>query len=232
MEYISDLHEPATNRSPALERLVGDRLYRAVKQLFARPWFRRVWVIQEALLARKATVVCGKKTIPWEAMRAMCAREANEASKYVYGKEVYYSTMAHIPFVARAKKTDFWPRLEANEENPTREVNEDSEGLDGPRLLPFDPFDRQIVMFEVLCRSRGCEATDPRDKIYALLPLLSSSWSPIAMEPNYADPTAKVFVDCASYLLPYWGLQLLCAVQGPPNTPGLPSWVPDWTVPP
>ncbi|KAM7211507.1 Heterokaryon incompatibility protein (HET) domain containing protein [Rhypophila decipiens] len=199
MDYIHDLYSPDTNWTLDESTSKG-QVYNAVRRLLARPWFRRVWVIQEALMARQATVICGTKTFPWTAMRE------------------------DIPFVARARKGDFWPRVVQGGEE--EEVDE------GPRLLPFDPFDRQIVTFETLCRSRGCEATDPRDKIYALLPLLSSPRSPVAIEPNYADPTAKTFVDCVSYLLPYWGLQLLCAVQSPPVTPGLPSWAPDWTLAP
>ncbi|KAK0744768.1 heterokaryon incompatibility protein-domain-containing protein [Apiosordaria backusii] len=31
-----------------------------------RPWWRRVWIIQEVVLAKKATVLCGTASIPWE----------------------------------------------------------------------------------------------------------------------------------------------------------------------
>ncbi|KAM7203093.1 Heterokaryon incompatibility protein (HET) domain containing protein [Rhypophila sp. PSN 637] len=186
MDYIRDLHSPDTNWALDESTSKG-QVYNAVRRLFARPWFRRVWIIQEALMAREATVVCGQENVPMDG--------------------------------------DEGGVVQPSEENQ----EEDDEG---PRLLPFDPFDREIVTFETLCRSRGCEATNPRDKIYALLPLLSSPRNPVAIEPNYADPTAKVFVDCMSYLLPYWGLQLLCAVQSPPVTPGLPSWAPDWTLAP
>lgn len=36
------------------------------KPLLAREWFSRIWVLQEVYMARTATVVCGKKFLPWE----------------------------------------------------------------------------------------------------------------------------------------------------------------------
>lgn len=33
--------------------------------LFSSPWFRRVWVVQEALLSQKARVHCGEVAVPW-----------------------------------------------------------------------------------------------------------------------------------------------------------------------
>ncbi|KAK4209161.1 heterokaryon incompatibility protein-domain-containing protein [Rhypophila decipiens] len=226
MEYIHDLYSPDTNWALDESTSKG-QVYNAVRRLLARPWFRRVWVIQEVLMAREATIICGTKTFPWTAMREVCAVAANPPEGIWSEEDQLCLQTKDIPFVARARKGDFWPRVVQGEEEEEEEEVDES-----PRLLPSDPFDRQIVTFETLCRSRGCEATDPRDKIYALLPLLSSPRSPVAIEPNYADPAAKVFVDCMSYLLPYWGLQLLCAVQSPPVTPGLPSWAPDWTLAP
>ncbi|KAI1422531.1 HET-domain-containing protein [Xylaria sp. FL1777] len=38
----------------------------AFSALFSRPWFRRVWVIQEVVLPAEAIVVCGKFQIDWE----------------------------------------------------------------------------------------------------------------------------------------------------------------------
>jgi hypothetical protein len=47
------------------------RVYRAVAALLARPWFRRVWVKQEAVLANKekSRLVCGKRGIKFEHFR-------------------------------------------------------------------------------------------------------------------------------------------------------------------
>ncbi|KAK3997893.1 heterokaryon incompatibility protein-domain-containing protein [Cladorrhinum sp. PSN332] len=37
----------------------------AVRDLLSRPWFERLWIVQEIQLAEEAVLVCGKKQIPW-----------------------------------------------------------------------------------------------------------------------------------------------------------------------
>jgi hypothetical protein len=42
----------------------------SIKALLQRPWFQRIWVLQEALLSgTKASVQCGMTTIPWLAIQ-------------------------------------------------------------------------------------------------------------------------------------------------------------------
>ena len=41
-----------------------EQLSRLMTWLFTNPWFRRVWVMQEALGARKALVHCGSEMVP------------------------------------------------------------------------------------------------------------------------------------------------------------------------
>jgi hypothetical protein len=41
-------------------------IWKAIKLLWDRPWFGRLWVVQEALLARKATFNCGRQSADFE----------------------------------------------------------------------------------------------------------------------------------------------------------------------
>jgi Heterokaryon incompatibility protein (HET) len=47
--------------------------FTGLDEIMSRPWIERLWTLQEALLARDAVIVCGKKYIPWISM--MCAVE-------------------------------------------------------------------------------------------------------------------------------------------------------------
>jgi hypothetical protein len=38
----------------------------ALAQLFRRPWWRRVWAVQEVVFARSCVVRCGKRVIDWK----------------------------------------------------------------------------------------------------------------------------------------------------------------------
>lgn len=55
-------------------------------------------------------------------------------------------------------------------------------------------------LLPLLCKSRTCSATDPRDKVFALLPMLGALE---AEEPHadYAVPTVQVYIKIATWLL-------------------------------
>ena len=42
--------------------------WKAVRALISRPWFSRRWILQEILLARRATVLCGDSEVSWSAL--------------------------------------------------------------------------------------------------------------------------------------------------------------------
>jgi hypothetical protein len=44
--------------------------WKAVRALIARPWFSRRWILQEILLARKATVICGDEWTSWSSLES------------------------------------------------------------------------------------------------------------------------------------------------------------------
>ncbi|KAI0490017.1 HET-domain-containing protein [Xylaria cf. heliscus] len=65
-----------TSRNPVnLDAVVSGVAFSA---LFSRPWFRRVWVIQEVALSPQAVVVCGKFQIDWHTIaKAYSISETN-----------------------------------------------------------------------------------------------------------------------------------------------------------
>jgi hypothetical protein len=37
-----------------------------VRELLTRPWWRRAWIVQEAVVSRKIVLMCGDEVVPWE----------------------------------------------------------------------------------------------------------------------------------------------------------------------
>jgi hypothetical protein len=68
--------------------------------------------------------------------------------------------------------------------------------------------------------------------VYALLPLFHSFDKQLTLTPKYGDSPAKVYTDCATTLMAECGFEILYAVQGGSRIDNLPSWVPDWSIPP
>ncbi|KAJ9605671.1 hypothetical protein H2200_009520 [Cladophialophora chaetospira] len=194
-----------------------------------RPYFSRAWVVQELAVARKVNVVCGSRVLSW----AQLSRTIEFVRETRWYHHLWTDKMRHIrelnqrPGIYRkllASNTKFG--LEPVYLNSTRSALQAYEqggnkGAPSLRLL--------------VDTHRYTHATDPRDKVFAFLGLASrTSSSTNQIEPNYETSTRQVYTDAACSLLrTYRNLYLLSHVQDRSltKTRGLPSWVPDYSVP-
>jgi len=70
------------------------------------------------------------------------------------------------------------------------------------------------------------EATDPRDKVFALLGLVHED-DRSALKPDYSKPIQQVYTELAHHLIGI-DINILCFNVNSPSH-SLPSWVPDWS---
>lgn len=77
----------------------------------------------------------------------------------------------------------------------------------------------------------GKEATDPRDKIFALFGIANKGHEKTPACPDYSRTVEEVYTSVARFLIGEdHSLQILSAVQNASARSFLPSWVPDWRV--
>ncbi|KAH8668562.1 heterokaryon incompatibility protein-domain-containing protein [Xylariales sp. PMI_506] len=184
----------------------GKRIESLVEKLYKRPWFERVWVLQEVFRSRDAVVICGDTITPWNVFRPFSiwidSRPANETEHW------HVQLPFTIPQVLHIR-------------------NHSEVSYRGARDL-----------LQLLVGSRICKASDPRDKVYALLPMLDQV--PDQIEVDYSKSVVQVYTDTARFLVTSVGnLDILaCAQQDrnrkssdlqPSELSELPSWVPDWS---
>ncbi|KAJ4860160.1 heterokaryon incompatibility protein (HET) domain-containing protein [Trichoderma breve] len=187
IEFIIEVYNPNLETTTSLSYPKSEPLLLALRSFFNRPWFSRVWVIQEATLSHRATVYCGDKVFPWSAVKSF--HQWNASQKW----------LGRLPFVVTSS------RASLTKSRPGK------------------------TMLKALIETRYCAATDPRDKVYGLLPLLHAFDQELNLTPQYEDSVAKVYTDCAAALMTQERFELvLCAVQGGSDCNDLPSWVPDW----
>ncbi|KAK8108120.1 uncharacterized protein PG998_010133 [Apiospora kogelbergensis] len=193
-------------------------------KLLQRPYWRRTWVLQEAILAKKLTVQCGRKSVDWGLLFNgifLCLRLLK---KTCWGQQPFTPGRAFDLMTKTGQHiSEMFPFVFLLQSNTTL-----AETL-GPNAL---------AMF--LTTTAGSQATDPRDKIYGLLGLLpQGSTARIQLQPNYSQPTKRLFISVARYLLdtmeglemltarPWWRIEAKTGIVR-----GLPSWAPDWTAAP
>ncbi|KAK0622520.1 heterokaryon incompatibility protein-domain-containing protein [Immersiella caudata] len=189
----------------------------AVTDLLSRPYFWRVWVLQEIALARKATLVCGGTTIRW----------ADFATRVqglpMFGRIAFKALLTrpppHITY-GFCEPDAKWPVL--------RDEPGQISGV--PLALSFlAPEFRSIEdLPRLLDLSSFCEATDPRDQVYALLGLTAGTEG-YGFFPDYSTDLKEVYVRTAILIAVSCGVLplLVRAVCRPSISPALP-WVPDW----
>jgi hypothetical protein len=89
--------------------------------------------------------------------------------------------------------------------------------------------DTKWNLWDLLCHTRQCASSDPRDKVFALASIVTDK-KKYNLQPDYGMSIKSVFVDLATSFLDAGGLDFLLAVQFLPSELDLPSWVPDWTL--
>lgn len=192
---------------------ITDRQWLAVYAFLNRNWFKRLWIIQEVALARRAAVLCGMVALSWGWV-AYCAdilqtskwyhAISSTASNYMDGKAL--STLGRT--LNRGLKEKLLYEVDRNEFfDPTRVILGISHVRAGlgieDDMLKCAPNSKLLSlnsMFEVF---RSSASTEARDKVYGLLGLLkdvsdlqpgSETWTIV---PDYNKPIETVYLEAA-----------------------------------
>jgi hypothetical protein len=177
----------------------------ALVRLFKRPWWTRMWIVQEVSLATQDVVNlnCGHWEATW--LDFLVAAYAIEVQREEIGGEIW-TTWPEESF-------DAWQH--------------------GVRLSQCRNVDSSLpgfTLLELLHQHRDCAATDPRDKVYGVLGL-AADVSRINIEPSYRWTTHQVYTDLFhKHVAATGSLDMICAVRYPRTLTDLPSWVPDWST--
>lgn len=177
---------------------------RAAHWLVSRDWWNRVWTVQESILPTDCTVIYGPVEIPWCTL-------LTAVSNFQRHRTGCCSSMPGIHDMLNLH-VDIIPVLhELRAQFRAKE----------PSTL------------EAMVRSfRYRAASNPRDKIYALLPLVTDWGDQPCLSPDYAKSPRQVYSTAAvSMIKSSDSLTPLFHQTGTnrDGITGLPSWVPDFS---
>jgi hypothetical protein len=143
-----------------LERLPGpfDATWAAYWTLLQRPWYSRVWIIQEVASAADVLIVCGADEVSWLNFWSVAC--------YVFysglaGNTIQLSYLTELVLVGTARET-----FQRHHQQP---------------------------LIDMLFQYRSFQATDQRDKIFALYGLLHNDCRTGAIPPDYSLKPDDVF---------------------------------------
>lgn len=218
---MNDLYDEHTKRRSLQETLelkhddknnANRESWEAMSQMMHRPWFHRVWVLQEVGSARKATIHFGDTQIQWKDLmklfswlylRALKNGVSSSPAKFSVGSVLY-----------------IWLSYD---------TSRDTLGVLTAGQM------RTPTFLDVLDFARERRSNDRRDHIYAFLdhPSLRPGMSGPIIEPDYSSVVLEVYHDFAVKWLTHSGrAHLLSYVfHGDDSTlySAYPTFVPRWT---
>jgi hypothetical protein len=170
---------------------------KALANFLQRPWFSRIWVVQEVAMAFKATMFCGENTTTWNTMLKMVQLLRDRGIYSYLGPSAI--SVARISTMALMKE-EF-----------------KSQGT------------VEMYMPGVLGATSNFSSTDPRDRIFAMLGLISGPDSD-GLRPDYTLSKEEIYTDIAIRSIRTDGaFSILSFGGGLANASlNIPSWVPSW----
>lgn len=185
-----------------------NKSWASLRPLLDRDWFRRIWIVQEVALAATATVLCGQDEIVWD--------------EFVTAIEVGISSGVMI--AQRAIDADTIEFLDAAQAAHLQ-LNQSIMSSPRYRVYNFDGLLNHLVWF------RRRDATDPRDKVFALYGLMDFEAESMNLRSDYSMELSEVYrrVTLASLEVSR-NLDILSVPRSETQLrEQLPSWVADWS---
>lgn len=190
-------------------------IYSILLGFFARSWFQRLWIIQEAVLAKKLWIICGGLHFDWEKICRVASHEDMSIMQEIAPGEITTRGLFGLSLIRRICKL------------------RDMEVV-APSVVDTASREQRLgaTFADLMPAFQNAGATDSRDRIYGPLSLackltgLTSS----QLVPDYNQTVEHVFVTAAEYLLnqvPSLEMLSLVDASDADRSLALPSWVPD-----
>lgn len=196
---------------------IGDGDVGRVIALMEREYWRRLWILQEISLAESVTLVCGRDSVLWSD-----AEKALAVLKWL--RHLAFQVPSAFEPVSSELASLYRPYVLGDWRPPPAAI-----------FSAFMGKQAGLSLFDLLNHANdgtALECSDPRDRVYALLGLLDSSYPP-STPVDYSASYAKVFIQASISMLRINGpIVLLFAGLGAQETHDsqcdLPSWAVDW----
>jgi hypothetical protein len=171
--------------------------------------WERVWIVQEISCSPNVLLVCGSTELDWAVIEGFLQGETHSTDAF------------HSPF--------------SHDSDSLTKLFETAQVIKTQRQLSTSLTEGgESSLLDVLARFRFTVATDKKDKVFALLGLVSDD---LGVPVDYKKSVVDVYIDTTRRLInASANLDIICQSQwqslgNESRHPGVPSWVPDFSEP-
>lgn len=192
LKYVDELWDVLPQGSLKGPRWTNPNSWKALAWLFSRPWFDRLWVIQEVNSNIEVDILCGGVQTSWDVVALVASYIQRHPKIHLYWG-----------FPDSYHRNAYYMR----------------------RRLWF----REVTLPSLLNWGRSFSATEPLDRVYALMGMPSFAKMANPFKVDYSISTVdlgkKVAARCIQEMQ---SLRVLCYAQHIEEKDTVPSWVPRW----
>ncbi|CVK98658.1 related to heterokaryon incompatibility protein het-6 [Fusarium proliferatum] len=182
----------------------------ALQRLFSQPWFSRVWIIQEVMVAQEVHIIYGDQYFSWKTLADVMEGFRGRPIEEFLATSYYHSA------------TNLWQALTLV--SKMRQIRENFHSSE------------EITLDQLLASFITSQATVGKDKVYALQGLTSfakNNFPILPVKVDYSDSTSieDVLIEAVDFLVRRHQYSWILPLSGAgfsDRSPRLPSWVPQW----
>jgi len=181
------------------------QLVQALCKFLQRAYWSRIWVVQEVAVGSNTLFVCGTRMVSENALHHALRLLRNFRLHHLLksGQDVRFIPSEGDGILSM---------------DPSRPIN----------LLKIRRAAEPSPLIYLMRSLRHFQATDPRDKVFALLGIASDS-QVLGLRPDYRKSYEEAYTDVTRAFIQNGYIEILSLSESAKQSILLPSWVPDWS---
>ncbi|KAM5353402.1 hypothetical protein ACJ41O_000052 [Fusarium nematophilum] len=186
------------------------RMHASIVGLLERQNWCRAWTVQEITLAKRGRILCGEQNVSLDAFHAALTA-------------IYFAKISGF-----ARRQPQWMNFGSGFNNNRFHIWGLQSRLQHLKGKPSSLLDMLLSDMRATDEKRPFYgALDPRDVIFALLGVAADA-GVLGIRPDYTKSACQVYTEATRAMILHYPNYRLEYCTFPKDTPGLPSWVPDW----
>lgn len=174
------------NESPGYKQ-AQMKLFEALRRLMNppwTPWWKRIWTVQEITMPKDVLMICGSVSASWY----IFTEAASNFTKHSGG--CCARGFATLPRDLRMLLVDFSSQVSGIQDLRTAYTRQETQVV---LASNYAVQWQDLTLLRLLQRFRNRRASDPRDKVYALLSLVSKNIDGPHIVPDYTLSDSEVY---------------------------------------